>query len=240
MSSEHEQIQEALAAQALHAVDPAEASRLEKMVEGHLPTCPECREVLDRFQATAGDLALAASFRRPPRLLKTRLRRAVRSRRTGRLRWLPVAAAGVLVAVVAGLGAWNAHLTSRVTQAEQRRARTTEVLATVSHPQSHVVTLSANTASSQTAVKLAAAYVPGRPALYLFGSMPEPTEGRVYQVWLVRGARFDSAGTFTPERGTVLLRIDADPNGYESVLITVEPGRGSDRPSAQRVVQASL
>ena len=237
-SADHQAIEEALAGYALHALDEVEAVRIEALLGAHLPECASCRELLHRFQAVTGDLALAASPSRPPRLLGVRLRRDLRTHRAPI--WTRAAAVAVAVALVAGLGTWTAHLSHRVNEAEQRQVRTTEVLATVSHAQSHVVTLSAERTAQAVPVSLAAAYIPGRPRLYLFGSMPNPSGDRVYQVWLVKGGQFASVGTFLPERGVVLIRIEVDARGYDGLLITEEPARGSTSPSERHVVRASL
>jgi len=237
-SADHQAIEEGLAGYALHALDEDEAVQVEALLADHLPGCASCRDLLDRFRAITGDLALAASPSRPPRMLGVRLRRELRTPRTPI--WARTAAVAVTVALVAGLGTWTAHLSHRVNEAEQRQVRTTEVLATVSHPQSHVVTLSADRIAPAVPVSLAVAYIPGRPRLYLFGSMPNPSGDRVYQVWLVKGGRFASVGTFLPERGVVLIRIEVDAQGYDGLLITEEPARGSATPSSRHVVRASL
>ena len=236
MNVDHQAIQELLAAHALHAVDEVDAARAEGLLVSHLPSCPECRTMLDGFEATAGDLALATRPEPTPARLGFRLRRQVAS---GRLpEWWRAAAAAVVVALVAGLGLWNAHLTRRMSDAEQRQAATTEVLAVLSHPMSHVVELS-NELGAPTA-SLAASYVPGRPILYLFGSLPEPRDSHVYEVWLFQGVRAVPAAVFRPQRGTVLVKIRVDPGAFDHLLITEEDGTGSARPSSRHVVNGTL
>ena len=141
-------------------------------------------------------------------------------------------------AVVAGLGLWNAHLTTRVRAAERRQADTADLLAAVSHPQSHVVTLEAE--SGALATTLAASYVPGRPTLYLFGSLPEPAEGRVYKIWLLRGGIAYAAGVFRPDAGFVLLRLGVDPRRFDELLITEESRPEAARPTGRHVVRGTF
>ena len=244
MTDDHENVQELLAGHALRALDVEEARRVEELMASHVPGCAACRSALESFLAVAGELALAASPRTPPETLRARLRRDLRAQ--PRLRWIPVSAAGVAVAITVGLSAWSAHLTSRVGQAELRQIRTAEVLTAVSHPQSQVVSFTSEPSTigvdeeGRALVQLAAAYVPGRRTLYLFGSMPPPHAHRVYQVWLVRGGGFASGGTFVPDRGVVLVKVSADPSQYDGLLVTEEPEQGSSRPSENRVVTASL
>lgn len=238
MTGAHEAAHETLAAHALRALGPEEAAEAEALIAQHLPYCAECREALEGFQAIAGDLALATASGQPPRTLAGQLRREM-TRADGRPhRWTrPLLVASAAAALVAVLG-WNLHLTGRVSDAELRQVRTTEVLATVSHPLSHVVPLSWERAPGGSS--LAAAFVPGRPLMYLFGSVNAPAENRVYQVWLARDNEFVGAGTFVPERGLVLVRIHRDPTGYDGMLITEEPQAGSANPSSRRLGTASF
>jgi hypothetical protein len=237
MRAEHEAVQEVLAAHALHSLDDGDLERMESILRSHLPECLECRTAFESFQVVSGDLALAASAHKAPALLHARIHRETRPRRSATL--TAVAAYVAALALLGGLAFWSLHLTSRVTQAESRQAKTTEVLAAVSHPLSHIVSL-APEGETPDSIQLAATYVPGRSALYLFGSMPQPRPHRVYQVWLVRSGRFSSAATFVPDRGQVLLRIKVNPAPYDGLLITEERSEGGHAPSDQRVVSASL
>ena len=69
------------------------------------------------------------------------------------------------VVVVAGMALWNAHLTTRIGDAEQRQATSAEVLSAVSHPASKVLPLplqSIHSAPTEAPAQLAAAVIPGR------------------------------------------------------------------------------
>jgi hypothetical protein len=233
---EHERIRELLAGHALHALDADEAARADELLGSHVPSCPECSADLDAFQIVAGELGLAAGSRRPPHVLGSRIRRETSARRIASMvtRAAGVAAAAALVGVLV----WNVLLTGRVSDAEMRSARQTEVLVAVSHPESKVVPMVA--AGADVDQQLTAAFVPGKRLLYLFGSLPSPSGGLVYQVWLVQKGVFRDAGTFVPEGGVVLLRIDADATSYDGLLITEEPTSGSQAPSARHVVTASF
>ncbi len=234
---DHDRIQELLAAHALHALDGPELEQAEDLLTSHVPGCVACRRTTDAFQAVAGDLALAVEPRSPPRRLAARLSRSTAEGRSHR--WVTAGVAAAIVVLV-GLGGWTAHLTSRVSSAERRQANATKVLSTVAHPQSQVVPLSSETSADRAPVQLTAAFVPGRTRLYLFGSVGPPLPDHTYQVWLFRNGVFRSAATFVPDGELVLLELAVDPLGYDGLLITEEPGRGSERPSARRVGTASL
>jgi hypothetical protein len=87
---------------------------------------------------------------------------------------------------------------------------------------------------------MVASYIPGRSALYVFGSLPELNDRHVYEVWLFRGPRFLRAGAFRPQRGIVLLRLPFDGGGFDQLLITEEPNEASVRPSGRHVVRGTL
>jgi len=234
---DHERIQELLAGHILHALDEEEARQAETLLATHVPTCPECLAAFEQLSAVAGELALAAGSRRPPHLLGLKLRRETSAART--LAWLGRGAAAAAAIALVGVLTWNLFLTGRVRHAEARQARTAEVLTTVVHPASKVVPMAAESRSLDEG-QLSATYIPGRPLLYIFGSLPNPGRGHVYQVWLERKGRFHSAGVFVPESDSVWLKIPVDASGYDGVLITEEPGSGSEAPSAERVLTASF
>jgi hypothetical protein len=234
MNSDHERIQEILAGQALHALDEDSLPEAEFLLRTHLPECPACREAAEGFEAVAGELALAARPAAPPATLLAGLRRDLRKRGGRRI---PVGAVALAVALVAAFVAWNANLTGQVSQANRHQADASELIDTVAHPESRVVALGGDVVGN----RVLAAYVPGSDRLFLFGSMPTPRQGLVYQVWLQRAGDYSSAGTFVPESGgRVFYRIGVDPTGVDTLLITEEPSAGSQAPSGRRIVTASL
>jgi hypothetical protein len=234
---DHEAIQELLAGHILHALDEDEAREAESLLANHVPTCAECMAAFEQLSAVAGELALAAGSRRPPHLLGLRIRRETSARRAAA--WVGRGAVAAATIVLVGVLSWNFLLTGRVRHAEDRQARAAEVLTTVVHPASRVVPMAAE-ARDFGDWQLSATFIPGRPLLYIFGSLPSPTPGRVYQVWLVRQGRFHSAATFVPESDAVWLKIPVDPTGYDGVLITEEPGSGSRAPSEERLLTANF
>ncbi len=245
MSDEHAIIQELLSGYALHALDEDELRRVERFLGSHVPGCPECRDALQAFERVAGELALASERRRVPRLLLPRLVRDLRSR--ARVRWPLGVAAGVAVLLVGGLAGLSANLTTRVGQANLRRASEVDFLTTVSDPQSQVIPLapddsngSQGTTPPAEQAHLAAAYLPGGSTVFIFGSAPRPTPDKVYEVWVVHQGQFSSAGTFVPDRGGVLVRIKADPSKVDGFLVTEEPRSGSRLPTGHHIGKATL
>jgi hypothetical protein len=238
MKTEHERVQEALAARALRAVDVVDLYTSDALMAAHLPTCAACRAAARDFEAVAAELALGAPPQEPPRRLTSRIHRQLMPPRT-RAR-VPTAIVAAAVIGLVGLSAWTLHLTGRVSRAERQQASTAELISAVSFPHARVVPLRPSAQAAEEP-QVAAVVVPGRSRLYVFGSMPAPKPERVYQLWLGDGASYSSGGTFVPgSEGFVLLRVEGDPAGYDHILITEEPREGSVRPSSERVAESEL
>lgn len=238
----HEDAQQLLAGHALRALSPADAGHLETLLTEHVPACPECLRALDQFDATVGEMAFAIRPVAPPQPLWNRLRRQTAPARRSRSRWVTAVAGAAVVAVLFGFTVWSVHLTTR---AETQQQRATDLIHAVSGPRSRVVPMSSLTPSraglGPVTIQVAAAYVPGRGGLLVFGSMPPPKHRYVYQLWIRHHGVFRSLGTFTPDaNGTVFLRLHVNPAHLDLLLITEEPRAGSPAPSDRTVVTATL
>ena len=237
-TTEHDRVQQLLAASSLRALDPAELERADALISAHVPTCPSCRATARDFDAVAAELALGAPALDPPRRLTARIRRDLHP--AGHRARIPTAIVAAVVISLVGLSAWTLHLTGRVSRAERQQASTAELISAVGFPKSRVVPLQAS-AGASVETEVAAVLVPGRSRLYVFGSLPQPHPDHVYQVWLRTGGAYASGGTFVPEaEGFVLLRVPVRSTGYDRILITEEPRSGSLQPSEQRIVESDL
>ena len=240
METEHDRVQEALAARALRALGEDEDEAADAHIRTHLPSCAECRAALEDFESIAGELALASPSRRPPGEVLARLHRGVEPERRRLVSGLAGALTATAVILAVGLGAWSLHLTGRISKAERQQANTAELISAVSVPQSKIVPLALPGRATDTA-PVAAVYVPGRAHLFVVGNLPLPRPDSVYQVWLGKEGRFASGGTFVPDHaGVVMVRVPADGSAYDHVLITEEPHSGSVTPSGDRVAESDL
>lgn len=230
----HQRVQEALAGLVLHALDEQDVAPARALIASHVPGCVACTTAMRELEDAAGSLALAAVPRRAPETVWQRIRREIG--RPPTRRWIGIAAGVAVVAAAGSLLGWNLTLAGRVVRTEERQAASADVLTMVSHPRSHVVPLALR---DDEGPRLALAYVPGRAVLYLFGTMPPPPEGHVYELWLGSGGRFEGVATFVPEGREVLVAVAVDPYRYDSVVITVEPTGGSRQPS-QKLAEAEL
>lgn len=211
----------------------------------HLETCEICRREVADLQVVADVLPMAAPQVVPPPELKSRIMAVVNSeaqllqaagpeadrvpgrRGTGegwrrrlaapfvRLRPLPAAA---LASVLLAVGVAGGIVLSGGDD-------------TTSHP-------GFGPRGAQVALEVTGDH--GR--LDLRG-MPAPPQGRIYQVWLVRG-RGRPRPTHTlftvPRDGRAQVDIMESLKGTDRVLVTAEPPGGSEQPTSQPVVGATL
>jgi anti-sigma-K factor RskA len=225
-------------AYALGALPDAEA----RAFEAHLEACELCRADLEALQPAVDALPISVGEMAPPPALKGRimavvereaeLRRAseapapalasARSRRARRrrpflLRPLPALAAATVL-LLAGLGIGVA-----LDDGGGGDARTVAAQVEVAG------------ATGALAVE------DGRGQLELRG-MPEPPEGRVYQVWLLREGERRPRPTdtlFTPDaQGRADIGVPGELDGVAQVLVTDEPEGGSQVPTRDPVVLA--
>ena len=91
-------------------------------------------------------------------------------------------------------------------------------------------------------VGLARLRVSGGRGELIVTHLPPPPAGRIYQLWLQRGAGAPAPSTlFTvTSRGTADLGLPGYAAGVARVLVTVEPPGGSRAPTARPVIVASL
>jgi hypothetical protein len=78
--------------------------------------------------------------------------------------------------------------------------------------------------------------------LFVYGLKP-PATGKVYQFWFATADQQVPSKTFTvgPDgAATVLIDAPAAVDGYAQVMVTVEPTPGSQRPSDEVVLEATL
>ena len=106
MTDRHAEAQELLAGYALQSLSGEDAAEADRLLAEHVPGCSECRQMLDAFQAVAGELALDAETIPPPDPLLPRIHREMEPRGRSAGRWtsgrLVAAAASVVLVVGAG------------------------------------------------------------------------------------------------------------------------------------------
>jgi anti-sigma-K factor RskA len=224
-------------AYALDAVDDLERASFDR----HLTDCESCRAEVDELRETAARLADSTWSVPPPRMRTevmaaigrtrqlTSLEPARRERPTRWRRWTAAAAAAVVLAGGAGTAVWTIQ-DQRVRDqralaeaAQQREARTQSILAAPDL----VVRTAPMTGGGKVTVATSALRNSG---VVLMGADAAPANGRVYELWKIRGAEPTSAGTLTPGQTSVVQVVDGLRAG-DGFGITVEPAGGSATPT---------
>jgi hypothetical protein len=231
-----EQIRELLEAHALGALEAEER----QAVEDHLETCLDCRAEAAELREMVHALPLAlgeASPVRPPTPLKARVFQAVAGnsdatmRKRGRARRVALAIAAV--AIVAGFSAWNAHLSSALSQERSMRERLAElvgrqetVLDVVDSPKAKRAFLRPPAGAHSDAYgKIFTA--PDLPDVVAMAARLEHLPaGQTYRLWLTSGRRTRSAGRMVVDaKGFALLVLRARRPGpvYEQARVVLQP-----------------
>jgi len=237
---EHEQLEEAVAAYALGALDEAERPEIERALLEHLPGCASCRAMLNDFREIAGDLALVAPRRGVPEAVEERILDGIREQRQvaaprafpRRSPWGRVAIASVAAAIVA-LFAWNIQLASRVHDANTRSSDLAAAVSLIGAPDAKTASL------GREAGSLVLVWRPGQ-AVLVGNDVDAPASGKVLQVWLMRAGVPTSVGAFRPDDGLVVFPIDVDPTTFDRVAITVEKAPSAPRPTSAPIYSAPL
>ncbi len=231
--SEHEDLENAIAAWVLGAADAKEAEELAIHIQG----CASCRETAGRLSSVAGTVPLDVDEVEPPARLRQRIvaaaaasprapsaparatDRAVRipaQRVRPRLRLVdrvPLYAAAAVVVIALAVGLVAGDLVGHRAQpaAPSQVARFTLV--------GHGSMASAR----GTVIDLKSDGI----ALVDFNGLPALASGKVYELWLITpgGKRVDGAGVFVPDsNGNKVLVVTRALSGYATMAVTTEQG----------------
>jgi len=218
--TDHVQIQEAIAAYVMHAIDPEERARTEHELLEHLPGCESCSALLRDLRELSGDLALAPDPRPISEVGQARVMAAVTGSRpaaTPRAHhaW-PRAAAAVVAVAIAGSAAVNIVVASRSSNVERRARAAIAAVALAADPSAHRAVLQGAGGS------LVMSVLPNGTGVFIAHGMAAPPGGSVYELWLAQDARYVPVRTFSPDAGDVVLSFRVDPGSYTATAVTVE------------------
>lgn len=235
-------------AYALHALTPAE----HEAFTAHLTDCPSCRQEVAEFSATAARLAAAAALPPPPRMKDAVLHgidsvrqlppllpesgKPVTFAAVLRRRALPMALAASLAAaaVLGGVTVWQDQRNDQAQQQAQASERRLQDLSAVMAAPDARTVRGRTTGGATTSV--VSSKVQNR-AVFIGSGLPDPGEGRTYQLW------FDDHGTLRPagllaHDGATLMQGGIQ--GASGVGLTVEPAGGSARPTSRPLLLLAL
>lgn len=233
MMGDHERFQADAAAYALGALEDAEV----RAFEAHLAGCEQCRAELAAMQEAVAGLPESAPAIAAPPALKQRVM-AVVSAETPRERERD-ALAGRSAAAHRLIGGWPGRL------GPARMAASLGALAAML-----VVGVLLLSGGNSTQTYAGVVRVPGASASLVrsghsatlrVSRLPAPPNGRIYEIWLVRGSQppEPTNALFTTTSGTVA--VPGDISGVRAVLVTDEPKpNGSRTPTRAPIVLVGL
>ncbi|MGH8894902.1 MAG: anti-sigma factor [Actinomycetes bacterium] len=226
-----------------YAVDALEGSERDRFEE-HLRDCGACRDEVAELTATASRLAAAVAAPAPGSLRAAVLAEVAHTRQlaplpsTGRhdelaaRRWYrqPVAAAAaVLLVVSVALGTYAVTESRRADRAEQRAE---QIVAIVTHPERIERPVRVSTGGTGTVIAA------DGEAVFRASDVRTLPDDRVYQLWLIRGDRPQSAGVLG--RGGVLEAVVTDMAPTDALGLTVEPAGGSTSPTGELLLRVTM
>jgi anti-sigma factor RsiW len=217
----------------LGALEPSEQAAF----EGHLSTCAECRDEVERLRVAANALPRSVEPFAPPPSLKRSLMEAVREDAqperkplleriglaglfSGMRPQLAMGLAAVVVAIavtvtVTQVGGSGGH---RVVAGVVDRSRVPDATATVTIPADK-----------------------DGPAQLRVTGMPAPKPGQVYEIWLKRGDQLQPGPLFSVDSsGSGAGAIPDDLEGVSTVLVTREATGGAKTPSEVPIISARI
>ena len=233
-----ERLQDNLAAYALGALDPGEATDLER----HIADCDSCRERLDWLRPAIDMLPAGVEQRTPPDRLRENIMEVVRreaaedtaaapaAQAPARSSWWeslrgvlvqPATAMAVLILLVAGIGA--GYLLRGTDEVTPRSTLVKAQPANGANPVS--ATLERNGDSGTLHVN----------------AMPPLADDEVYEVWVQRAGVMEPRSIFVLNSdGTAEAAVPGPLDGADAVYVTREPRGGSRQPTTDPLLSAPL
>lgn len=239
---DHDAIEELLALDALDGLTWEDHALLERELAAH-GDCEECRHLETGFRDVAGRMAFALE----PVAVDGSIAEHILETERASTPSIPIPEApspdelterrarrGRLVTAVVGVAAAFALIVGAFAVAANRGGETTVNAA----PEQTVVRFSP---TPDGGGELSMAYTPGRPGAVFWGSgLPDPGEGKTYEIWMISGDQPVSGGCVTPVDGSVALFVSADVGTADTMAVTTEPGACPAAPTGAPVLTAPL
>lgn len=223
-ANDHSRWSEDLAAYLLGALEPGEATELERHLEG----CERCREEMRWLQPAVHSLPESVERQEPPRSLRESLMAEVRAdaapvpaepKRSRPRRWLlkPAIGFAVIALLVAGVVGYEVGRDGSDEGGGE----------TVVSRQAGGVT-----------VKMVQEGEEGKLHLSNVSQLPQD---RVLEAWVLREGEVEAVpALLVPDRHGEAETTIADMSGVEEVMVTKEPRGGSEQPTSKPIVSMSV
>jgi anti-sigma-K factor RskA len=214
---------------ALHAVSDAERAAIDRQLAAAPPAVAAAfRDEVRAVRETMTTVS-AATAAEPPTHLRAAVLAAVQTDTARRSRWRTALLAAA-AAIVVGLAAFGAGIAMRPSP--------TPSMAQQIMAASDVRTVSGQLGGGTATVVFSRGMNAG---MLIMNNVPPPSQGTVYQMWLIGDKGPTSAGTMdtaavAPSTTDMLTDL-----GHSSALaFTVEPGAGSPQPTGKILAKLSL
>jgi anti-sigma-K factor RskA len=148
---------------------------------------------------------------------------------------LTAVAAAVFFVAAAGLGVVVVQKDNQLDEVSAQAARLEQIL---SAPDAAVVTLKGDNGEGGT-MNVAVSRSQGRMML-LSNDLASPPDGKTYQLWAIDEGGPHSMGLLEPANGEVSLAVSGDLSRATTVAVTVEPDKGSEKPTLPAAMSAEL
>ncbi len=237
--SSHDEMLDAVAAYALGALPPHEASEVMK----HLRGCAECRAEYRLLQPAVTAVAYSAeacadaasgdAVASP--LLKARIMKHVRGevrRPRASWSWPAYAAAAACLALAIVTGLFDLSLSNRLNKEHAQVVEQNQTIADFMAPD-----------SQRHPFRHGEVLMHGQRLYIAMHDMPMPPRGKVYQAWtLAKGAKTVAPSkTFMPApTGMTVVRLPDAATTLAAVALSIEPAGGSQQPTSKPIAMISL
>jgi len=243
----HDELEQLIAANALDGLSELEHRRMVQEMERHGPDCEECNRLVAEYAEVASRLAFSApatamTAEAEERLLGAALTERPSARpapspvaperkpRRAR-RWVAAVAVAAALALVGGAAGYLIAPRGPNTNAQ--------LVAFVSQPGTRVVPLDP-TPGQPGGRQLAVAFRPGTTEAWVFGSLPELSDNRVYELWFQDpSAELHPGGVFVPKDGTVAVQTTLA-QSFQALAVSIEPPGGSPQPTTTPIFLSAV
>ncbi len=242
--NQHSSFRENIPAYALGALDEKDAAAL----ASHLNTCASCRDELADYRALSDGLLTLTPPHAPPAALRRQLQKHLPSARKsapprfafpfGQL------AIGAALILLLALNLFSIFQMKSFQQQQAQLTRQVQVgqsaLALLAYPGTQTLPINGQNISGTVLMEK-----DRNVLVVIVWNLPSLPENQTYQLWLndSKGDR-TSAALFLPEEGQPFTEVSVfsqqSLSSFTGLGVTVEPARGSPRPTGPRLFQISF
>jgi anti-sigma-K factor RskA len=240
--SDHDEMEQAVAAWVLGAVEAEESENLRL----HVATCPTCRVLAGRLRRAVEALPLEVNEVNPPERLRSRILEAAATnprpsqRMAGQAPRKRVSVLGVVASRVPAYAAAAAVVLALGAGWVWGTAGHRPPAAPASQVSRYTLTGSKSLAGATASVVVLSNQ---DMTLVDFAGLPPLQAGRVYELWLItKDGRADASGVFDPgANGTSTVIVNKTVSGYVAIAVTTEAApNGSSAPTELPEMVGSL